>query len=327
VIPGHSMAGIRRVLVTGAHGFIGSHLTRALLDEGYGVGILHRESSDLSRVRDLGERISHHTADLRDPSPVQAAVAEARPDAVLHLATYYAVEHRPDEVGVMMDTNVKGTIALLDASREKGVALFLNASTCAVYREKEGPLAETDPVSPQNLYALTKLQAEEACRFYADRMGVPAATLRLFPPYGPGDNDRRLLPYAIRSLLSGQDVQLTTGTQKWDFVYVADIVAAFLAALRQPEKAARAGVMNVATGDPRSVRDVVTRVREMTGSKGNLLWGAVPHRKNEVWYNSGWTGKIRSVLGWEPRFSLDEGLAETIAWFRDHPLPAGGSRG
>ena len=321
------MAGIRRVLVTGAHGFIGSHLTRALLADGCEVGILARETSDLSRIRDLTGRISTHTGDLRDPASVQRAVEEARPGAIVHLATYYAVEHRPEEVGVMMDTNVKGTIALLEASRDRGISLFLNMSTCAVYREKEVLLEETDPVSPQNLYALTKLQAEDACRFYSDRMGVPAATLRLFPPYGPADNERRLIPYVIRSLLAGRDVQLTTGTQRWDFVFVDDVVAALLAALREPEKAASAGTMNMATGDPRSIRELVIRLHEMMGSKGDLLWGAIPHRKNEVWYNSGSPAKIRSVLGWEPRYTLDEGLERTIAWFRDLPPRAEGGKG
>ena len=320
------MAGIRRVLVTGAHGFIGSHLTRALLGEGYEVGILMRETSDLSRIRDLEGRITRSIADLRDPASVQAAVTAAHPDAVVHLATYYAIEHRPDEVGVMVDTNVKGTVALLDAAQEAGVALFLNAGTCAVYREKEVPLDETDSVSPQNLYALTKLEAEEACRFYSERLAVPAATLRLFPPYGPADNERRLIPYVIRSILAGEEVRLTSGTQRWDFVYVDDVVSAFLAALRQPERAVSAGVMNVATGDPVAVRDLVTRLAGLTGERARLVWGAVPHRKNEVWYNSGSWGKIRSVLGWEPRLSLDEGLGRTLAWFRDHPPEAGGTR-
>jgi len=321
------MAGIRRVLVTGAHGFIGSHFTRALLTQGYEVGILSRETSDLSRIRDIAGRISSHSADLRDPSSVQRVVEESRPDAIVHLATYYAIDHHPEEVGVMMDTNVKGTIALLEASRDRGLSLFLNMSTCAVYLEKEVPLEEADPVSPQNLYALTKLQAEEACRFYRERLGVPSATLRLFPPYGPADNERRLIPYVIRSLLAGQEVQLTTGTQRWDFVYVDDVVAALLAALREPEKVASAGMMNVGTGDPCSVRELVTRVYDMLGSKGELLWGAIPHRKNEVWYNSGSPEKIRSVLGWEPRYTLDEGLERTIAWFRDHPPRAEDGKG
>ncbi|HUK92639.1 MAG TPA: NAD(P)-dependent oxidoreductase [Methanomicrobiales archaeon] len=313
------MAGIRRVLVTGAHGFIGSHLTRALLEQGYEVAILSRGNSDLSRIRDVTGHISPHPADLRDPPSVQKAVEEARPDAIVHLATYYAVEHRPDEVGVMIDTNVKGTIALLDACRDRGVSLFLNMSTCAVYRERNSPLEEMDPVSPQNLYALTKLQAEQACRFYNDRFGVPAASLRLFSPFGPADNDRRLIPYVIRSLLAGQDVKLTTGAQRWDFVYVADVVAALLAALAKPANTVSAATLNIGTGDPVSVRDLVTRVREILGSEGNLLWGAVPHRTTEVWYNSGSPGKIRSVLGWEPKTSLDEGLRRTIAWFREHP--------
>jgi nucleoside-diphosphate-sugar epimerase len=266
------------------------------------------------------ERVSSHSGDLRDPASVQRAVEDARPDAIVHLATYYAVEHRPEELGVMMDTNVKGTIALLEACRDRELSLFLNMSTCAVYCEKEIPLVETDPVSPQNLYALTKLQAEDACRFYSDRLGVPAAILRLFPPYGPADNDRRLIPYVIRSILAGRDVQLTTGTQRWDFVYVEDVVSALLAALGKPKKATSAGPMNVATGDPLSIRELVIRIHEMLGSKGNLLWGAVPHRKTEVWYNSGSPEKIRSVLGWAPKTSLEEGLRHTVAWIKDNPV-------
>jgi nucleoside-diphosphate-sugar epimerase len=130
----------------------------------------------------------------------------------------------------------------------------------------------------------------------------------------------------IRSILAGGEVRLTTGTQRWDFVYVDDIVSAFLAALRRPEKAAAAGVLNVGTGDPLAVRDLVTRLAGLTGENARLFWGAIPHRSNEVWYNSGSWGTIRSVLGWEPRVSLDEGLERTIAWFRDHPPKPGGSR-
>jgi len=320
-----AMAGIRRVLVTGAHGFIGSHLAAALLDRGYQVSILRREGSDLRRIGHLLDRITPLTADLRDPEQVQRAVRTASPDAILHLAAYYAVEHTPDQVSIMVDTNVKGAVALLDAARTVEIPLFVNTSTCTVYRERETPRAEADPVGPQNLYDLTKLQAEEACRFFRDRFSVPSVTLRIFPPYGPGDNERRLIPSVIRKLLAGESPALTTGMQRWDFVHVRDIVAAYLAVLSSPEQALHGGVFNVATGDPKTVREVVEQVRTLLGSGTELRWGAVPHRRNEIWLNSGNPEKIRTMLGWEPRVSPEEGLQETVTWFRDHPRKPGGT--
>jgi len=318
------MAGICRVLITGAHGFIGSHLTAALVDRGYRVTILKREGSDLRRIRHLLDRVTPLTADLRDPGQVFQAVRTAEPDAILHLAVYYAVEHTPDQIGVMVDTNVKGAVALLEAGRQRKTPLFVNTSTCTVYREKETPRVETDPAGPQNLYDLTKLQAEEACRFYQERFGVPSVTLRIFPPYGPGDNERRLIPSVIQKLLAGESPELTTGRQRWDFVHVRDIVAAYLAVLSSPEQALQGGVFNVATGDPKTVREVVEQVRTLLGSGQELRWGEIPHRRNEIWLNSGSPAKIRTMLGWEPQVSLEQGLAETIAWFRDHPQGPGG---
>jgi nucleoside-diphosphate-sugar epimerase len=320
------MEGIRRILLTGAHGFLGSHLTEALLEHGYDVSILKREGSDLRRIRHLVDRITPVNADLRDPAQVHQAVRTTSPDAILHLAAYYAVEHTPEQVGVMVDTNVKGTVALLEAARLENTPLLVNTSTCTVYGEQDTPRSETDPVRPQNLYDLTKVQAEEACRFYRDRLAVPVVTLRIFPPYGPGDNERRLLPSVIRHLERGESPALTSGTQKWDFVHARDIAAAYLSVLSAPDRALQGELFNVATGDAKTVREVVEQVRILTGSSGAIRWGAVPHRRNEIWLNSGNAGKIRTMLGWEARIPLPEGLAETVAWFRTHP-PGQGSGG
>jgi nucleoside-diphosphate-sugar epimerase len=177
-------------------------------------------------------------------------------------------------------------------------------------------MVETDPVHPQNLYALTKFAAEEACRFYSARYGVESASLRIFPPYGPADNARRMVPYVIGSLLRGEKVQLTTGKQQWDFVYVGDIADAYLAVLRRPGAAAAAGVLNVGTSEPHSVREVVETLKEITGSVSELAWGAVPHRATEVWFNSADIHRIGHVLGWQPKVPLRDGLRRTIDWYR-----------
>jgi len=307
-----------RIFVTGAAGFIGSHLIRRLLGEGYHVGIQKRETTDTSRIADVIDATAVYDVDIRNGPDVGAAIADFRPDIIIHLVTYYAVEHEPDDIGVMIDTNVRGTVNLLEASTQLNVHHFINTSTCAVYRESGDYLAETDPVDPQNLYALTKLQAEEACSFYSKNYDLNVLTLRLFPPYGPGDHERRLIPFVIRALQRGEAPQLTSGRQKWDFVFVDDIADAFVNAIESFPYPHRHECINIGTGEAPTVREVVEMIREQMGIETPMEWGVVPHRKNEVWFNSADIQKAANLLGWQPETSLQDGIARTINSFTNH---------
>jgi nucleoside-diphosphate-sugar epimerase len=309
------MSRIQRICITGANGFIGSHLTRRLCEADYDVGIISRRDPQPVSVLDSGNNPSVFHGDIRDYESIYGIFATFRPDCIIHLATYYAVEHKPDELGVMVDTNVKGTINLLEAAKNLQIAKFINTSSCAVYEPGSIPLSEDNTIRPQNLYALTKAHAEEACLFYAGNYGVDTVTLRLFPPYGPGDHERRLIPYVIKSLSVGTSPALTTGTQKWDFVYVDDIVNAYLAVLGNLVSFKGHQIFNIGTGRPYSIREVVERIRAIVSPSTELSWGTVPHRKNEVWFNSGNVARAHAVLNWEPRTGIDEGLSRTIAWF------------
>lgn len=309
------MTAIKKVFITGANGFIGARLTQKLLEEKFDVAILKRETSDLSRIRDFLPGLITYDGDVRDFASVARAVSDYRPDAVIHLVTYYRIEHTAADLQPMIDTNVRGTINLLQAAHEAGVKFFVNTSSCAVYTMADHAMKETDLIAPQNLYALTKHHAEEECRFYADYFGMNAVTLRIFPPYGPGDHERRLIPHVILSLQKGQMPDLTTGKQLWDFVYIDDIVDAYLAALRNAPKIKGHDAVNIGTGRAVSVREMVEKIMQQMKIAGQPKFGAIPHRKNEVWYNSADIGRAKSVLGWEPKYSVDKGLAETIRFF------------
>jgi nucleoside-diphosphate-sugar epimerase len=310
------MKQIRRIFITGATGFIGSALALQLLNDGYTVGILARKTSDLSKIGTGMQGITICSGDIRDSSDISKIISDFSPDCILHLVTYYAVEHVAGELSVMIDTNVKGTVNILEAARESGVKLFINTSTCAVYGQKDRALREDDDLDPQNLYAVTKLQAEEACRFYALNYGVRCITLRLFPPYGPGDHERRLIPYVIQSLLDGKSPALTSGKQKWDFLYRDDVVRAFCAAITTTKVKKTYDVINIGTGQPSSVRDIVENIRAIMGKDVPLSWDTVPHRKNEVWYNSADIRKAKKLLGWAPLTTVPEGLEKTVEYFR-----------
>lgn len=308
---------LKKIFITGATGFIGQHLVRQLAAEGYSVGALVRSPSN-SRIAGCTGGVSFYSGDLRNYAEISSAFSQFKPDVVIHLVTYYAVMHRSDEIGVMLDTNVKGTINLLEAAKESSVKLFINTSTCAVYEQKQRLLSERDVVKPQNLYAMTKLHAEEACGYYADAFSLPCVTLRLFPPYGPGDHERRLIPYVIGSILNNTPPNLTTGKQEWDFVYVEDIVRAYLAVLKASPFSDPHPVFNIGTGKPVSVRAMVEKIRSNLGSQIDLPWGSVAHRTNEVWFNSADISKAETQLHWRPQIGTDEGVQRTVEWFRNY---------
>jgi nucleoside-diphosphate-sugar epimerase len=311
------MENLTKVLITGANGFIGSHLTQRLLSEGFEVGILKRRKSNTWRIKDLLDKIVTYDVDLRDTQEVSKAVSHFRPDAIFHLATYYAVDHQPQEVSLMVDTNVLGTLNLLEASKESAVKLFINTSSCFVYEESKNKLRENNHLNPLNLYALTKIQAEQACSSYAEKYELKTITFRLFPPYGPADHERRLIPYVIKSLLDGEKLKMTTGKQRWDFVFVGDIIEAYLKLLNMPDLPTKHEFFNIGTGNAVSVQEVVTRIKEILGSELEPEWGANPHRKNEVWFTCADISKTKNVLGWHPKIQiLGEGLEFTVDWYK-----------
>lgn len=309
---------INKVLIIGATGFIGSHLAQRLIREKFEVGIIKREYSSVWRINDLLDKIVTYGVDLRDTQGVSKVVSHFRPDVIFHLATYYAVDHKPQEVPLMVDTNVLGTINLLEASKESMVKLFVNTSSCFVYKESKDKLRENADLSPLNLYALTKIQAEQACTFYAEKYDLRAITFRLFPPYGPADHERRLIPYAIKSLLEGEKPKMTTGKQRWDFVYVDDIVDAYFKVLSVSELPQEHEIFNIGTGNAISIREVVSRIKEIIGIELEPDWGAIPHRGNEVWFTCADISKTRDFLRWQPKTQImGEGLELTVEWYKN----------
>jgi len=316
---------INRILVTGATGFIGSHLTKRLVKKNFEVGIVKRRSSDIRRIKDLIDKVKVYNLDLEDTESVINTISHFRPQVIFHLAAHYAVEHSLQELSSMTKTNVLGVINLLEASRKFGIELFVNTSSCFVYKESKDKLKESDPLNPLNLYALTKIYTEQACTFYVEKYGLRVVTFRLFPPYGPFDHLRRLIPYTIKSFLEGREPRMTTGKQKWDFVYVDDVVEAYLRILFVYNLIKTHEIFNIGTGEAISIREIVLRIKEIMNTELEPKWNAIPHRKNEVWFMCADIKKIETFLKWKPRIHiLDEGLKLTIEWYKRYLTKKGG---
>lgn len=308
----------KRILITGATGFIGSAVTKAVVDHGYEVGIIKRNTSDARRISGILDEVIHFDADLCSMGDVTKAVSDFKPDVVFHLATSYAASQSPDQIPSMVNTNVAGTVNLLEACQNNNVGIFVNTSSCFVYQQSEDPLKEDCPIDPLNLYALTKVQAEDACSYYAKQSEMRCVTLRLFTPYGPFDQERRLIPYIINSFLMEKSPEMTTGKQKWDFIYIDDIVDVYLKLLLFSGYEKEHMIFNIGAGTSVSVKDIGVQLRNILGSSKPLLWDAIAHRKNELWHVCADIRKAKSLLGWEPRINIvNEGLTRTVQWFKN----------
>jgi len=310
------MSRSKKILLTGGFGFIGAALTRRLVNDGHNVSLFELGSADPGRLGDARGKVAVNHVSLEDSAAVMAAVSKLAPDIIIHLAAYYAIDHRPDEVPAMVGTNVQGLANILEAAAAVKPQTFINTSSCFVYEQTGRPLAEDGPVRPSNLYAMTKRFGEELCDYYSAEHGMGIATFRIFSPYGPGDHDRRLIPSVIRSCLQDEAPRVSTGKQKWDFVFIDDIVEAYVRALDHAPRGHE--IFNIGSGTAVSVHDIVMRIRTLMGPGPEPHWGAIPHRKSEIWSMTADITRARRLLHWEPGTEiLGEGLEKTVRWFTD----------
>lgn len=289
-----------RALVTGAGGYIGRHLVRRLLAEGWQVDIVVRAGSARPLAADWVSRVHVHHDD-GSATTLAAALAPARPDIVFHLASLFIAEHRPEQVTALIESNVGFATRLLDAMAESGVTRLINTGTA--WQHFDG-----GDYNPSSLYAATKQAFEAILRFYVEARGFRAITLKLLDTYGPEDERPKLIPALLRAARAGTPLQMTPGDSLIDFVHVDDVTAAFLVAARRLLQGDDAGneVYAVRSGRAVTLRDLVVLVEQATGTTLTTTWGARPYRAREVM--TPWAGG-ELLPGWRAAIPLEEGLA------------------
>lgn len=298
-----------RALVTGASGFIGTPVVRALEADGYDV-----QGASRSGPASLSPNIVWHRVNLLEPRSVDRLIQETKPDVLVHLAwetTHGEFWNAP--------VNRRWTAVTLELAREfaaAGGTRFVGLGSCAEYSWDNlsgGDLIrESSPCSPQTLYGAAKNACFEALSCFFARESVSFAWGRLFQPYGPGDRRPTLIPALTRALLAGEPGLLTPGTQVRDFIYVDDAARA-IAALTGTSVS---GAFNIATGVGNSVADVAFRIATETGRPDLLRIGSLASRDGDPPWLVGCPQKITSDTGWRPRVPLDEGIRETVRWWR-----------
>ncbi len=303
-----------RVLVTGASGFIGSHLTRALVAEGHDVTVVVTYLSLIENVRlaPVWDDLRLVEADLRN----RDALAQLNQpfDWVYHLAAYNHVGDSFTQVTEALSSNLLGTANLLESLPEYG--RFVYTSSSEIYGLQDAvPFDEAAPTRPLSPYAVGKLAGELYSHMKRSQNGQPIVCLRPFNTFGPYQSEKAVIPELILRCLRGLPVRTTEGKQTREFNYVEDVVRAFRLAAEVPPFE---GVVNVGCGREIAIRDLATLVHRLCESRSELRIGDLPYRPTEIWRMSAANQRAREVLGWEPQVSFEEGLRRTIAWFRDY---------
>ncbi len=314
----------KKVLVTGGAGFIGSHLSEALLAAGATVSIFTRYSSNgiqgalLDVPADSFAQLRIIAGDLRDASGVDQAVAGQ--DVVFHLAAHVGIPYSYVHPNDVVQVNMNGTANVLEACRRHGTARLVSFSTSEVYGTAQyTPIDEDHPLHPQSPYAATKVGADQLCLSYQRSFGVPVTVCRPFNTYGPRQPPRAVLPTIISQALAGDVIRLGSLTPRRDLVYVGDTVSGAMA-LAECD-AALGEVVNLATGHDVSVGDLAETVIRLMGGGKRVVEDAARIRPpaSEVMQLLGGAAKAQALTGWTAQTTLDQGLARTIDWVRRNP--------
>ena len=315
---------MKKVLVTGADGFIGSHLTERLMERGYDVkAFVYYNSFNTwgwldTLPKEKLSQIEVFSGDVRDPNGVREAMKGV--DGVFHLAALIAIPysyHSPDSY---VDTNIKGTLNVLQAARDLQTERIMVTSTSEVYGTAQYvPIDEKHPFQGQSPYSATKIGADRLAESFYRSFALPVSIVRPFNTYGPRQSARAVIPTIISQLLAGkEEIKLGALTPTRDFNYVKDTAAGFIAIAESDRTVGEE--INIATQQEISIGDLAKEIISQINPKARIICDEQRLRpeKSEVNRLLGANAKMKALTDWEQKYAFADGIAETIEWFRSH---------
>ncbi len=313
----------KKVLVTGACGFIGSHLVERLLEEGCRIRAFVYYNSFNSWgwldtfSREILDGIEVFSGDIRDPNGMRTAVRNV--DIIFHLAALIGIPYSYHSPDCYIDTNIKGTLNVLQAARDMHVEKVLITSTSEVYgTAKYVPIDEDHPRQGQSPYSATKIGADAIAESFCRSFDLPVVIVRPFNTFGPRQSARAVIPTIITQLLSGKkEIRLGSLEPTRDFVYVRDTVEGFIEIAKSNQTVGEE--INIATENEISIGALAQKIIDITNSEARISIDTdrIRPEKSEVNRLFGSNAKLKKLTAWSPRFSLDDGLNETIEWLKN----------
>lgn len=315
---------MKKVLVTGADGFIGSHLTELLVKSGYHVKAFayYNSFGTYGWIDTLDQEIQNEIeifyGDVRDPNGVRKAAKDV--EGIFHLAALIAIPFSYSSPDSYVDTNIKGTLNVLQAARESDISKILITSTSEVYGTAQYvPIDEKHPHQGQSPYSATKIGADRLAESFYRSFNMPISIVRPFNTYGPRQSARAVIPTIIGQLLSGkQKIKLGALNPTRDFNYVIDTVNGFKAIYESPNTIGEE--INIATMKEISIGDLANEIIKQINPSAKILCDEerLRPRESEVDRLLGSNEKIKRLTNWKPQYTLEQGINETITWMKDN---------
>ena len=303
-----------QTLITGGAGFIGSHVVRALARRSTELRVFDNlTTGSLANLE--GFQVEFQKGDIRNPEELAAAMQEV--DSVYHFAAFISAPDSVTQPKACYETNILGSLNVLQAAHEAGVKRVVLASSAAVYGDTVGAISEDAPKNPASPYAVSKLAMEETARLYSRTYGLETVCLRFFNVYGPGQSPdspyAAVIPQFIHDLEAGEGITiLGDGLQTRDFIYVDDVAETCLLAMEHPQ--APGGTFNIAGGQSISILDLAGILQGFYSSAPEVQFG--PSRPGDVRFSLADIGHAQASLGYRPKTAFEEGLAQTVEWFK-----------
>jgi len=304
----------KKVLITGATGFIGANLARYFLEKGDEVFVFTRRTSNKWRISDMLGNISDYSVDLKDAANLEKIIKKIKPQIVIHTAVYGGYSFQNDTAKTI-ETNFTGTVNLINALKGANIELFINTGSSSEYGVKPKSMKETDLLEPLSGYGVTKAAADLYCYAIAKEENMPVVTLRLFSPYGYYEEKNRLVSSMILSCLKVENPKLSSPDSVRDFIFIEDVVSAYEKVIGNKNKV-KGEVFNIGSGKQHTVGEIAGDIVKLTGNKVKLEWGKVANSMQEPKCWQADISRAKRLLNWEPEYSLWQGLEKDINWFK-----------
>ena len=301
-----------RMFLTGATGFLGSKILRRLLCDGHTAAALVRPESDRRRIKDCLERTTVLDGRMEEVDLWRVALEDFQPQVIIHAA--WSGVANTDRNDPRQAENVAAAARLAALSAELGADGFVGLGSQSEYGVVNGPVDETAPTHPTTLYGMSKLAAHQLCGAICAQSGLRYSWVRVFSIYGPGANKGWLFPSVLSAFRNGERPILTRCEQKWDSLY-GDDAASAIVAVAVTDKAD--GVFNLGSGQAPPLKEQVELLRDIAAPGAALGFGELPFRKDQIMHLQADVTRLRKATGWTPRWSLREGLAETVRDFHE----------